>query len=135
MNISLQRKTDLAFKVIGALASAGGARSRDDLAATVETTPAFLAQVMTPLVRAGWVRSGRGPGGGYRLATPAERISLLAVIEAVEGETVNGRCVLRDGPCPGAEECPIHDAWVAARAALMERLERVSVEAAMGGSR
>lgn len=135
MNLSFQRKTDLAIRVISTLAASDEAKSRGDLAEAVETSPAFLAQVMTPLVRAGWVRSDRGPGGGYRLSTPAERISLLAVIEAVEGETLTGRCVLRDGPCPGSESCPIHEAWTVARTHLMERLEDMSVAEASGDLR
>lgn len=135
MNISFQRKTDLAIKAMGALAPTDAACSREELATAIDTSPAFLAQVMTPLLRAGWVHSERGPGGGYRLTTPAERISLLDVIEAVEGETITGRCVLRSGPCPGTEACPIHEAWAAARTHLMDRLERVSVGEAIGDSK
>lgn len=135
MNISFQRKTDLALRVVTTLAASEQATSREELAGEVGTSPAFLAQVMTPLVRAGWVRSERGPGGGYRLAIPAEHISLLAVIEAVEGETVTGRCALRDGPCPGTSSCPIHDAWTVARAHLLERLEGMSVAEASGDQR
>ena len=36
-----------------------------------------------------------------------------------------GRCVLRDAPCPGNEECPIHLAWVEARAVLISGLESI----------
>jgi Rrf2 family protein len=45
----------------------------------------FLLKVLRPLVSAQLVRSFKGPGGGYRLARPAARISLLEVVDAVDG--------------------------------------------------
>jgi Rrf2 family protein len=45
----------------------------------------FLVKVLAPLVRADVLHSAGGPGGGYRLARPAKRITLLEVVEAVEG--------------------------------------------------
>jgi Rrf2 family protein len=45
----------------------------------------FLLKVLKPLVSAGLLRSVRGPNGGYRLARPAKDITVLQVIEAVDG--------------------------------------------------
>jgi Rrf2 family protein len=45
----------------------------------------FLSKALQPLVRAGLLRSEKGPNGGFRLARPASRISLLEVVEAVDG--------------------------------------------------
>ena len=45
----------------------------------------FLLKVLKPLVTAGLLRSLKGPNGGFRLARPASRISLLEVVEAVDG--------------------------------------------------
>jgi Rrf2 family protein len=45
----------------------------------------FLLKLLLPLVSAGILRSVRGPGGGYRLARPASEVSMLDVIEAVDG--------------------------------------------------
>jgi Rrf2 family protein len=45
----------------------------------------FLLKLIHPLARAGLLQSVRGPHGGYRLAKPAGRISLLEVVEAVAG--------------------------------------------------
>jgi Rrf2 family protein len=50
----------------------------------------FLLKVLTPLVEAGVLRSDRGLGGGFRLARPARSITLLEVLEAVEGP-IQGR--------------------------------------------
>ncbi len=46
---------------------------------------AFLLKIMKEMVKANVLRSKRGPGGGYILARPAKEITLLEIIEAVEG--------------------------------------------------
>ena len=46
---------------------------------------AFVRQALNALTRAGVVLAGRGPSGGFRLARPARRITLLDVVEAVQG--------------------------------------------------
>jgi Rrf2 family protein len=45
----------------------------------------FLLKLLLPLVSAGILRSVRGPGGGYRLTRPASEVSVLDVIQAVDG--------------------------------------------------
>lgn len=134
--MSLQRKTDLALRALDAL------RRRDGhdghlagalIAERIGTTTQFLPQVMGPLVRGGWVESGRGPGGGYRLAMSLNQISVLDVIEAVEGPTEDGRCVLRDARCPSDERCALHDVWTAARQRLVLGLDQLTVLDAFPG--
>lgn len=121
MNLGFQRRTDLALAVLRALSDAGGERiSGADLAGRVGTTTSYLPQVVSPLIQEGWVTSGRGPGGGYRLDESAGGLRLLEVIEATEGPANHGRCALRDGPCPGDEPCQIHAVWNEARRVLLD---------------
>ena len=84
---------------------------------------------MAPLVRAGWVVSEVGRSGGYQSAADLQDISMLDVIDAVEGTPDDGRCVLRGGPCLSAETCALHDAWSNARKALLAELKRTPVRA------
>jgi Rrf2 family protein len=51
----------------------------------------FLLKVLKPLVAARLLMSIKGPNGGYRLARPASNISILEVIEAVEGGEISGQ--------------------------------------------
>ena len=124
MNIGFQRHTDLALSALEVLSSRA-AISGPDLADQVGTTITFLPQVMAPLIRARWVTSHRGPGGGYRLTPLAAGLNVREVMDATEGPMVTGRCVLRDAPCPGSDECPVHVAWVEARAVLISGLESI----------
>jgi Rrf2 family protein len=97
------------------------------LAAAVGTTPGFLSQAMTPLVSRGWVRSDPGPTGGYQLVANLDEVSVLDVIEAIEGATVSGRCVLEDRPCGEAAPCALHHPWQRARAQLLDELSSSSL--------
>lgn len=127
MNLSFQRRTDLALSALRILAEWDGTMSRGVLASQTGTTSSFLPQVMAPLVGAGWVTSSRGPGGGYQLDVSARGLRLLEVIEAMEGPSSDGRCVLRDAPCPGQQSCPIHAIWTDACSVLVDGFERVLV--------
>lgn len=125
MNFSFNRRTDLALAALRRLASTRDRMSRSELANAIGTTPSFLPQVMSSLVQGGWVVSGRGPGGGYELTAAAFDARLLDVVEAMEGPSENGRCVLRDGPCPGEQTCLIHPVWVEARQVLVDGFDAI----------
>ncbi len=67
-----------------------------------------LSKVLQRLVRAGLVRSIRGPKGGFKLAKPGENITLLDIFEAVEGKLISTSCLLSDRACNG-EGCILSD--------------------------
>lgn len=131
MRLEVTRKSDLAVRALRALAGLepNGRLKGPNLAELVGSTPGFVAQVMTPLVRAGWVRSEPGPTGGYSLRVDLEAVSVLAVVEAVEGPTDTGRCVLADRPCSERGVCALHTAWSRARQELLLELDATSVGA------
>lgn len=125
MNVGIQRKTDLAFRILRQLGATGQKLSGVELSAAVGTSTSFLPQVVAPLVDHGWVTSERGPGGGYALTDSSVDVTLLDVLEATQGPTANGRCVLRDQPCPGDHDCEVHTVWIAAREVLVEGLKHI----------
>jgi Rrf2 family protein len=127
MKFAIQKRTGLAVESLHALLAAGESVQSPELASAIETTTSFLPQIMAPLVRKGWVESKRGPRGGYRLVADPESISVLDLIEAVEGETDTKTCILKGGPCGGVEHCALHEPWKAARTALLNELASVPV--------
>lgn len=127
MKFAIQKRTGLAVEALHTLHDAKGSMQSSDLAAAIDTTQTYLPQIMSPLVKMGWVDSKRGPTGGYVLATDPMTISVLDLIEAVEGETDTDTCVLRGGPCGGLDQCAIHEPWKAARTALLKELASVPV--------
>ena len=100
---------------------------RSELADAVGTTPDFLARIMAPLVRAGWVSSEPGRAGGYEVVVDISSVSVLELIERMEGTPDDSTCVLKGGPCDAAERCALHDPWTRARDALLAELAGTSV--------
>ncbi len=130
MRLEVTRKSDLAVRALQALAANTGRMKGPEVADAVGSTSGFVSQVLTPLVRAGWVRSEPGPAGGYSLLADLDEVSVLAVIEAIEGPTDSGRCALSDGPCEDGADCVLHAAWMRARSQLLAELDATSVAAA-----
>lgn len=122
MRLEITRRADLATRALLELARHGQRTKAAALAERIGTTPGFLSQAMTPLVNAGWVRSEPGPTGGYVAIVKLEDVSVLDVIEAVEGPTDTGRCVLEDRACESAEPCALHQPWSKARRQLITSL-------------
>ena len=89
-----------------------------------ENIPApFLGKVLQQLRRGRLVRSYRGTGGGYELALPPEKISLMAVMRCIEGQDVLQNCVLEDRACLDEHPCTLHESWLPVRQRLEEFFE------------
>ena len=130
MRLELFRRTDLSLQALEQLAGSQEAIAGAQLAAAIGTTTNYLPQVMRPLVRAGWVSATSGPNGGYGFDGDLDRISVLDVVEAVEGPTDDEQCVLKGTPCPTEESCAFHSSWVRARDALVNELDGTPLRAA-----
>lgn len=97
--------------------------------AVAEELPApFVAKVFQALTRAGIVESHRGMGGGFCLAKPAREITLLAIIEALEGPLALNCCLRGPGACPRQPICPVYAVWRRAQARLAEVLQSANME-------
>lgn len=128
MRLELTRRGDYAVRAMLALArDGGGQRTAADLASATAIPATLVPQVMGDLVRAGLVANRRGRFGGYRLSRPPDEVSLLAIIEAVEGDGRRKTCVLRGGPCQRDGTCDVHDAFYTAQEGLFGSLAAVSL--------
>ena len=84
MRLEVTRKSDLAVRSLQVLAASPERLKGPELAEEVGSSSGFVSQVLTPLIRAGWVRSDPGPAGGYSLTADLDAVSVLAVIEAID---------------------------------------------------
>jgi Rrf2 family protein len=124
VRLELTRRADYGVRAMLALAQHHGDEplSAARIAQTMAIPPRFVGQVMGDLVAAGFVDSRTGRSGGYRLRRPAENISILAIIQATEGDARRRTCVLRNAPCSRDGACDVHAIFQAAQDALIERL-------------
>lgn len=129
MRLEVTRKTDLAVRALLELANSQRRMKGPELADRVGSTAGFLSQVLNPLVRQGWFSSEVGPSGGYALSANLGELSVLSVIEAIEGPTDSGRCVLADRACGAERPCALHRPWSLARERLTAELGEFRVAA------
>ncbi len=73
--------------------------------------PSFLAKIVQRLVAEGVLVSGKGPGGGVALARPAAEITLLDIVQAIDGLGFKSQCVLGFPDCNDKVPCPVHSYW------------------------
>ena len=132
MRLELTKRADYAIRAVLALSRAadGERLSARRIAAEQRVPERFLPQVMRDLVRAGLVEGTVGRSGGYRLAKRSARISLLDVVEAVEGDSRRRVCILRGGPCALAAVCDVHAVFAAAQDDVLNRLRSTTVAGA-----
>lgn len=135
MRLEITRRAELAIRALALLAESPGRIKAPTLADALGTTARFVPHVIGPLVRAGWVESDPGPTGGYRRSGPMGDVSLLQVIEAVDGATDAGRCVVADRPCDALDPCVLHVAWTQARAELVRVLDATTIDDLARGQR
>lgn len=107
----IRRKTDYGLRALVALARAGRPMRAEELAQQEQAPVAFLHKALTDLANAGIVCGQRGPTGGFALARPAHRISVLEAVEVMQGPLAVSRCLLGDEDCPRQETCGLRWAW------------------------
>jgi Rrf2 family iron-sulfur cluster assembly transcriptional regulator len=130
MRLELTKRGDYAVRAMLALTrgSGNGRLSARRIADAMAIPVRFLPQVMADLQRSALVEAAPGRTGGYRLARPAAEISLLDVIEAVEGDSRRRTCVLRGGPCGLDGHCDVHEVFFRGQEAMLGALAGTSLE-------
>jgi len=82
-----------------------------DIAACSGVPRSYLSKILRQLVVAGLLNSRKGHHGGFTLARPATRISLLDVLVAVDADPLAERCAFGWGLCDAADPCAVHGVW------------------------
>ncbi len=128
MKLVPTRRTDYAIRALLFLAQNREGRSKAlEIAKAMDIPKGFLHQVLQELQRARLVVSQPSRQGGYALARSPERISLLEIVESMEGPLDAGECALHGGPCHWEEVCALHWVWSSAREALADQLGQATL--------
>ena len=116
--------TEYAIRGLSEVAARGsnGRLLLDDVVAGSGLPRDFLAKVFQKLVRAGVLRSAKGRGGGFALARPAHEITLMHVVEAIDGPQANDRCVIGFARCSDEMPCAQHDLYKPIRQRIKDYL-------------
>lgn len=130
----ITRKADYALRMVDHLARRGGGPLAGPALARAVGAPESLAgKVLQQLQRAGIVASRRGVSGGYRLAREPAELTVLEVVEAVQGPLKINVCVTEGFSCERSPHCAVHPLWADLRRLVEERLRRATFSEPLGG--
>jgi Rrf2 family protein len=126
--MQITRQADYAVRAVLYLARLGTERraATSQIAQDQQIPPSFLAKIVSQLSVAGLLQTSRGARGGVSLARPAGEITLLEVVEAIDGPILLNECVAGDGACTFGDDCPMRPVWCDVQSQLVERLGATS---------
>jgi Rrf2 family protein len=121
--MQITRQADYAVRAVLYLARLGTEHraATSQIAQEQQIPPSFLAKIVSQLSVAGLLQTSRGARGGVSLARSPEDISLLEVVEAIDGPIMLNECV-GNGACTFGDDCPMKPVWCDAQAALVNHL-------------
>lgn len=100
----------------------------DDIARALSVPRNYLSKILHELGRAGVLTSSRGPGGGFRLARPAEQLVLEEVVGPFDPLDERPSCLLgREGGCSEDDPCRAHGSWREISAGLQSFFRETTV--------
>ena len=110
--LRVTKLTDYATVVLTVLAARpGDVLSAADLAEIAGLETPTVSKLLKPLAQAGLVSSQRGVHGGYRLNRAAHEITLVEIVEAMEGPLAMTECSQHDSQCGIAKQCGVRANW------------------------
>jgi Rrf2 family protein len=126
--MQITRQADYAVRAVLYLAEQGenGRAPTSRIAQEMRIPPSFLAKIVSQLSVAGVVQTSRGARGGVSLAREPKAISLLEVIEAIDGPITLNECVPDRSACVFGDDCPVHDIWCDTQTRLVEQLGKAN---------
>lgn len=127
--MQITRQADYAVRAVLYLAQLGEEQraATSQIAEDQQIPPSFLAKIVSQLSVAGLLQTSRGARGGVSLARSPEEISLLEVVEAIDGPILLNECV-GNGACNFGDDCPMKPIWCDAQSELVERLRNTTFD-------
>ena len=122
--MQITRQADYAIRAVRYLAKQGPNHrsATSTVAQEMKIPPSFLAKIISQLSIAGLLHTSRGARGGVSLARDAKEISLLDVVEAIDGPILLNECVGDPADCEFSDDCLVHPIWVEAQESMVKRL-------------
>jgi FeS assembly SUF system regulator len=126
--LRVTKLTDYASLVLTVLAGAAQrVHSAAELAERAHLETPTVSKLLKSLAQAGLVEAFRGANGGYRLAKPADSISLIAIVEAIEGPLGMTECSLHDSHCGIQDHCGVRANWRRINDVVADALREVTL--------
>ncbi|MGA2489882.1 MAG: Rrf2 family transcriptional regulator [Anaerolineales bacterium] len=128
--MQITRQADYAIRAVRYLAKLGPNQraATSTIAQEMKIPPSFLAKIISQLSIAGMLHTSRGARGGVTLARDPSEISILDVVEAIDGPIQLNECVGDPAACSFSEDCPVHPIWVEVQEDMVKRLRETKID-------
>ncbi len=134
-SVYISAKADYAVRALLTLAASGGGPLKGEVLAREQGLPKkFLENTLTTLRRAGILETHRGTEGGYRLARPADQITVADIMRPLDGPLAEVRGEKPEEAVYAGPAAHLREVWVAVRAALRDVLETVTLADIVAGT-
>lgn len=126
----IRRDTDYAIRALVHLAT----KEKEvvpvaEVAAAEDVPVEFLRKLLQRCARAGLVKPHRGPRGGFSLAKLPREITVLEVLEVLQGPVAVNRCLLgKEDACPRSPTCPLRRRWLEIGREVADFMREVTLE-------
>lgn len=122
--MQITRQADYAVRAIYYLSTIGmeNRASTSQIAKEQHIPPSFLAKIISQLSVAGLLHTSRGARGGVTLARNPQDITMLDVVEAIDGPILLNECVEDAHGCKFDQDCPMRVLWCEIQDDLVARL-------------
>ena len=128
MKISTKGRYGLRILLDIVLNGASLPRLARDIATSQNISEKYISRLVIDLRKAGFIKSIRGAKGGYRMARFPEDITLLEIVETMEGRTSIVDCVLQPDACIKVGGCAVHQTWAEINRKIREVLGEVTLK-------
>ena len=134
--MQITRQADYAVRAMLYLSRIGttSRAATSEVAREQHIPPSFLAKIISQLSIAGLLHTARGARGGVSLAREPKEITLLEVVEAIDGPIQLNECVGETSTCTFDQDCPLRPVWCDAQDDLVKRLRGTNFEQLMSQS-
>jgi Rrf2 family nitric oxide-sensitive transcriptional repressor len=123
------RETDYAVRCVLYLAQADDQIANvTEVSSKMHIPKTFLAKIFQRLAKAGLVESIRGMNGGFTLSKKPPAISLLDIMEAIQGPSCINVCAVNSKKCKRSTYCTVHPFWVDLRREVNKRMQEQTID-------
>jgi len=126
--MQITRQADYALRAMIYLAKLDPTQraATSQIAEAQRIPPSFLAKIISQLSIAGLIHTSRGARGGVSMARSPEQVSVLEVVEAIDGPISLNDCTGDPSTCPFGEDCPLRSLWCETQSELIDRLRKTN---------
>jgi Rrf2 family protein len=130
----LSRTAEYALRALLVLARHGTSRplTADAIAEMTGTPANYLGKTLYALMKAGILRSTRGPSGGFALAADPATLTISQIVDVFSEPLGAPRCLLGTGLCDSSRPCDAHFQWKRVTNAAREPLRTTTVADLLG---